>query len=402
MKWDAMHTIDDAGRTASLVLELPSGTAILHGEEVELPLREFRLLAELARRVGEPVSSEDLIRAIWPDEPWTPKENLYILATRLRRLIDGSAKFGSNIRNRRGFGYMLDLDPSEVVLLDSAAPPSEDVVIRLEHDEPEGHDGQASEVDQANARPRIRLKPVAMATLVSLVAIGLAWSAGFVLSSRLSSRSDLAIQREAGTDREASDSSQPRNRSPRAGDSTTGSKRKSERRGRRGQAVAAGPSVSDDTPSVSGQDTPSVSGQDSSQGASQGSRKTSKKDQPVSEPALPPAPTRYLYHLVNENTGDHFVTTDGNTASEYEAKGYEGGTIARVYTYQEEGTKAISTNAGTAYIFISSAPKTEPPSKVLRLWYSTNDSGDFFYTTSESEAKQEGWQGSVIGYVRTL
>ena len=79
-----MQRVQDSGRTATLVLELSSGTALLHGEEVELPLREFRLLAELASRVGDPVASADLIEAVWPDEPWTPKENLYILVTRLR------------------------------------------------------------------------------------------------------------------------------------------------------------------------------------------------------------------------------------------------------------------------------------------------------------------------------
>ena len=156
-------------------------------------------------------------------------------------------------------------------------------------------------------------------------------------------------------------------------------------------AVIAGPGSSD---------TPSGTVSDGS-GASQGSGKGSQDKKPPPAP-LPPAPTRYLYHLVNEQTGDHFVTTDGNTASEYEAKGYEGGAIGRIYSYQEDGTRAITTDAGTAYVFISSSPKTEPASKAIGLWYSTNNDGDFFYTTSESEAKQAGWSGSLIGYVRSL
>jgi hypothetical protein len=124
----------------------------------------------------------------------------------------------------------------------------------------------------------------------------------------------------------------------------------------------------------------------------------SKKPPP---PSYPPAPTRYLYHLVNQETGDHFATTEASTASEYQAMGYEGGAIARVYSYQEKDTKAISTNQGTAYIFTSSAAKTEPASQVVTLWYSTNGS-DFFYTTNEAEAKRSGWQGSAIGYARSL
>jgi len=391
-----MHTIDDAGRTALLVLELPSGTAILHGEEVELPLREFRLLAELASRVGEAVSSEELIQAIWPDEPWTPKENLYILATRLRRLIDGSTKFGANIRNRRGYGYILDLEPNEVVLRKTVAA-SDDIVIRLDPEEP----AQAPETPEHEAgvlggRP-LRLKTVAMAGLVSLLAIGMAWSAGFILSSRLASNSGPPPQPDTRSQErvEEAKSSEEDQKGQDQGD-----KKKGDSKGQRGSSRERGGAVA--SGSSSSGETSFVGPQAGTQAGSQGSRKTSKKDEPAPEPALPPAPTRYLYHLVNEESGDHFVTTDGNAASEYEAKGYEGGAIARVYTNQETATKAISTNAGTAYIFISSAPKTEPASKVLRLWYSTNGGGDFFYTTNESEAKQEGWQGSAIGFVRAL
>lgn len=388
-----MHTIDDAGRTASLVIELPSGTAILHGEEVELPLREFRLLAELARRVGEAVPAEELIQAIWPDEPWTPKENLHHTVTKLRRHIDGSTKFGAAIRNRRGFGYILDLDSDEVVVLESVAPkPIEDIVIRLEPEEP-AEEEQESSVHAPESR-RIRLLPVVMGTFIALLAIALAWSAGFALSSWFASRSESASRPESTVANPgapaapgAKDDDGDRRGTKREG-------RRGKRGGKRGPAGGSASSVSSDSPS-------SVVSQPS-QGSTQDSHKESKKDQAPPEPALPPAPTRYLYHLFNTNTGDHFVTTDGNTASEYEAKGYRGGAIARVYTYQEQGTKAISTNAGTAYIFISSAPKTEPASKVVRLWYSTNDGGDFFYTTNESEAKQEGWQGTVIGYVRAL
>ena len=135
--------------------------------------------------------------------------------------------------------------------------------------------------------------------------------------------------------------------------------------------------------------------------STQGSRKGSQGGQ-APAPALPPAPTRYLYHLVNPETGDHFVTTDPATASEQEARGYEGGPIGRVYTSREDNTKAITTNGGTAYIFIGGAPKTEPPSSTTALWYSTDNDGDFFYTTSESQAKQSGRTGSVIGYVRDL
>jgi hypothetical protein len=130
-------------------------------------------------------------------------------------------------------------------------------------------------------------------------------------------------------------------------------------------------------------------------------RQSEKKDV-ASEPALPAAPTRYLYHLFNAKSGDHFVTTAADVASTYQARGYQGGAIGRVYTSPEDGTKAIATNRGTAYIFTGARPRTNPASSTVPLFFARNDKGDFFYTTNEAEASQEGWSSSLIGYVRTL
>jgi hypothetical protein len=118
--------------------------------------------------------------------------------------------------------------------------------------------------------------------------------------------------------------------------------------------------------------------------------------------ALPPPPTRYLYHLYNSENGDHFVTTDGGAVTEHEAKGYEGGAIARVYVAPEKDTKAIALNFGSAFIFIDSAPKTDPASITVPLWLAKNNAGDFFYSTSKSEASRDGWSAALVGYVRTL
>jgi hypothetical protein len=222
------------------------------------------------------------------------------------------------------------------------------------------------------------------------------WGAGYVLSSRDAPRSiadqpedDAESQQELGAPSEGG--GQPE-------ESRRGGRREQERRreSKKGNR-ANGPVIA--APGASTND--NLSDQSGTQDSSQGSREGGKKDQEPA-PTLPPAPTRYLYHLVNPETGDHFVTTDSATASEQEARGYEGGAIARIYTYREDNTKAITTNHGTAYIFIGSAPKTEPASTTVALWYSTNDAGDFFYTTNEVQAKQSGWTGSIIGYARAL
>ncbi len=388
-----MQRIDDAGRAGPLILELASGTARLHGEELELPPREFRLLAALAARVGQPVEPKALIEAVWPDEPWTSNNDLYVLVSKLRRLIDGPTKFGNHIRNRRGVGYLLDLEPDQLVVIDPDAVEPTPITIDLtdqptETSDPQEQPSVASPTELAEVPRRRAFGALPILGLILFLLIA-SWGAGYMVSRRASERMTSGGAVPERVEAQPDTPPEPKR---------NGDRRKSreDRKGRGKQesdqpAVIAGPGSSD---------TPSGTVSDGS-GASQGSGKGSQDKKPPPAP-LPPAPTRYLYHLVNAQTGDHFMTTDGNTASEYEAKGYEGGAIGRIYSYQEEGTRAITTDAGTAYVFISSSPKTEPASKAVGLWYSTNNDGDFFYTTSESEAKQAGWSGSLIGYVRSL
>lgn len=406
-----MQKTDQAGRAAPLVLELVSGTVILHGEEIELPPREFRLLAALARRVGEPVSSAELMEVVWAeDAEWTPPHNLIVLVSKLRRLLDGPTKFGKNIRNRRSRGYMLDLDPGEVVIIE---PPTDEEaaerVVYLDENEPIAtpeepvtEDVQSREQTVVAGsievpHQELALSPKSSRRLGGVAALVLAllagsWGAGYVLSSRDTPRSSADQPNDdSGSQQEgqvAGESGNPPDKT-RGGDNRQQERRRQSKKGNpaTGPVIAAPETSTDDV--------------DSDPSGSQGSGEGSKDDQ-AAAPALPPAPTRYLYHLVNPTSGDHFVTTDSATASEQEARGYEGGPIGRVYTSREDNTKAITTNHGTAYIFIGSAPKTEPASRTIALWYSTNDAGDFFYTTSESQAKQSGWTGSLIGYVRAL
>lgn len=397
-----MQKMDGVQQTTALVVDLRAATISVHGRELELPFREFRLVAELAQHVGEPISSKRLIEEIWPDEPWTPMEMLYNLITRVRRLVDGPEKFGASIRNRRGLGYVLDLPSSQVVVI---GPYSDDAVIRLDDDTGPvdtavRSDEVVEEADELVAASRPRGRRWLWAAAV-IAAIGMSWSAGYLLSTHSAAKRSPTVTQENRTaskpDHKTPRGSRPISRSKHTARHTPQHRHKHHRPPRRNHVVAMGPSSS---------------GLSSSTGSSgvanpvERSHKvghdTSEKAASQPKPALPPAPTRYLYALVNPKTGDHFVTTDGGTASEYQAKGYRGGAIAFVYTSQEKSTKAISTDAGTAYIFVASGAKTRPASRTVALWYSTDGAGDFFYSTDPSEAQQSGWHASVIGYVRSL
>ena len=91
-----------------LTVDLLRSVAFLDGTLVELPPREFLVLAELARRPREPLSAEELASVVWPDRSWGTADDVRRIVYRLRRKLDGNGH-RSLIRNRRGFGYLLDI-----------------------------------------------------------------------------------------------------------------------------------------------------------------------------------------------------------------------------------------------------------------------------------------------------
>jgi DNA-binding winged helix-turn-helix (wHTH) protein len=413
---------------AALVLEMTTGTAYVNGEAVELPLKEFKLLAELASHVGEPVEASALIAAAWPEAPWTTAQDLYVLVSKLRRLIDGTDSFGQNVRNRRGFGYRLDLPAAEVVVIEGGA--TQEVVIDLRDEEvktenpgessyvatePPDEPSQASVTTQASPASEKRSTGLWLSSAIAMATalLGLSWAGGFLVSRHFSSRSERPAESRVAAPRNETTAPPGLKKSDDKTKKGSGQKLRndgSERDTHNGSSASSLAFVVPGPGTGSGKSGPASSepargdqgptGTSEPKNASGDAEKETRRD--PAPPELPPAPTRYLYHLVNAKSGDHFVTTDGNAASEFEAKGYEGGAIGRIYSYREDGTRAITTDAGTAYVFIASSPKTEPSSRTVALWYATNNNGDFFYTTSESNAKHTGWTGSLIGYVRSL
>src|SRR5205823_14642600 len=94
-----------------LRIDLVRGIALVEGRTVELPPREFAVLAELATHPREPMSSELLCRLAWPNGSWSGPEDVRRSVYRLRRLIGDHERSRPWIRNRRGYGYVLDPPP---------------------------------------------------------------------------------------------------------------------------------------------------------------------------------------------------------------------------------------------------------------------------------------------------
>ncbi len=98
-----------ANKRLRLDPNLPLGW--LDDEPMELTRREWSLLSLLVGNLGQVVGREDVL-AVWQSEPTetgTGASNaLEVYVHRLRRKLQDS---GLSIRNVRGLGYMLEIDP---------------------------------------------------------------------------------------------------------------------------------------------------------------------------------------------------------------------------------------------------------------------------------------------------
>jgi DNA-binding response OmpR family regulator len=80
----------------------------LSGREVSLPPQEFTVLRELAVRPGLPTTSAELASRVWPDRLDMNGDDVRRLVYRLRRHLGDDRRRHPLIRNRRGYGYVLE------------------------------------------------------------------------------------------------------------------------------------------------------------------------------------------------------------------------------------------------------------------------------------------------------
>jgi DNA-binding winged helix-turn-helix (wHTH) protein len=438
-----MEARADSGERISFVIERGAGRVLVAGEPVPLPPKEFRLLLELAEAPGEARPATDLIEAVWGPNSQMSGNDVYWLVWKLRRRIGDGDREHKILANRKGHGYLIDPGVTELTVVDvlpsdplPAIPgldsPATELPSIPEHAETERTDfalagadlaresgtfdpvapvagagasaaSEGTAVDDDLDRGALPLEPrqdprrsglrrhlVAAALVVAAAAAGVA--ARSITSGPTDPPSDdrprAAVETAPSERRDHPERTRPRDRQPKP---DKGPAKTQEPSGGGRPVVAAAPPAATAPSHGSGAES-TVEAQP---------RPHVKRAPKPQAPQLPPPPTRYLYHLYNSENGDHFVTTDGGAVTEHEAKGYEGGAIGRVYVTPEKATKAIALNKGSAFIFADNAPKTEPASSTLPLWLAKSE-GDFFYTTSESEASQDGWSATLIGYVRAL
>jgi DNA-binding winged helix-turn-helix (wHTH) protein/heme-degrading monooxygenase HmoA len=98
----------------SLTVDLARRIAAVRGREIDLPPREFTVLSELASRPDRPISSADLAARVWPDRTWMNADDVRRVVYSLRRLLGDDRRKRPLIRNRRGYGYVLEVPEAAV------------------------------------------------------------------------------------------------------------------------------------------------------------------------------------------------------------------------------------------------------------------------------------------------
>lgn len=89
------------------VLNISDGTLTVHDRQVELTKNEWKILQLLMEHLGEIVSREALMTALWASDSFVDENTLSVNVNRLRRKLE-TAGIAELIRTRKGAGYLIE------------------------------------------------------------------------------------------------------------------------------------------------------------------------------------------------------------------------------------------------------------------------------------------------------
>ncbi len=94
---------------ARLVVNFPSQQVIVDGKEIQLTPTEAKLLYILMRNAGQTVTSDFILRRLWPMES-VHEDRLRVYIHRLRQKIERQPNRPKYITSQRGVGYSFSRD----------------------------------------------------------------------------------------------------------------------------------------------------------------------------------------------------------------------------------------------------------------------------------------------------
>lgn len=258
--------------------------------------------------------------------------------------------------------------------------------------------------------PRVPVskRPLLLASVVALVlALG---ATSLALTRRDDpapiASNDVAGETAAGAAEERVEEPQPRGRKnddPRR-ERTRGNRRRGHRTD--GTAASYGSSSAGAPSLATGAAAPGAGAPGTSRrpakGTSDATETTSGGErEPVPPP--PPAPDLRLFHAYKER--NHIMYTDAALSASYYDRGFKIETLGGVYSYEEEGTRAISVGDRTLWVFRSDTGRTSPSTEREEIWFMSSTTDDDFYTSDEglttyyyargwAQRRQVGWVAS--------
>ncbi len=105
-----------------LEIRLEEGLVLATGRALTLSVREFELLAAMARRSGAIITREELYRTVWGGDLRAGDRSVDVYVSKLRSKLEGALPDRRFIHTHPGFGYRFQPQPSRNVHMQDTAP----------------------------------------------------------------------------------------------------------------------------------------------------------------------------------------------------------------------------------------------------------------------------------------
>lgn len=104
---------DDVLQAGALEIRLGEGLVRAGGGVLTLSVREFQLLAAMARRAGGILRRDELYRAVWGSDLRPGDRSVDVYVSKLRSKLDAAMPDQRFIHTHPGFGYRFQAQPSQ-------------------------------------------------------------------------------------------------------------------------------------------------------------------------------------------------------------------------------------------------------------------------------------------------
>lgn len=102
-----------------LEIRLGEGLVLATGRAVMLSVREFELLAAMAKRLGAIITREELYRNVWGGELRAGDRSVDVYVSKLRSKLEAALPDRRFIHTHAGFGYRFQPQPSRNVHMEA-------------------------------------------------------------------------------------------------------------------------------------------------------------------------------------------------------------------------------------------------------------------------------------------